>query len=91
MLLVSFWEALLYSLPPKVWGEGTFSKKSFSWLQGRGWRVTNFESKFLGPLFYMGGATNDQVIPMGEDFRKMFSNLNTVNLKVFPNYIAIFT
>ena len=53
--------------------------------------MTNFESKFLGPLFYMGGATNDQVIPMGEDFRKMFSNLNTVNLKVFPNYIAIFT
>ena len=31
LLSVLFWDTLSWCLPPKVWGGGLFSKKSFSW------------------------------------------------------------
>ena len=51
-----------------------------------------FLSKCTGELFYMGGLMIRSYQGKGGKFINAFpSNLNTVNLKIFPNYGGIFT
>ena len=74
----------MVSLPPKVWGGGTFSKKCFSW-------GTNFGVKTYREIVLHEG-TNDQMIPRGKEFHKMlFPFIWTINLKIFPSHGGIFT
>ena len=77
-------------------GRRDFFQKKLFMVAGKGWGGGGgggkiLKANFEGRCSTWARGTNDQVIPRGEDFRKMFSNLKTVNLKVFPNYSAIFT
>ena len=49
---------------------------------------------FLANLWWVAlfMMTNDQIMPRIESFTNaFFSNLNTLNLKIFPNHDGIFT
>ena len=69
-----------------VWGN-TFLKKCFSQQMGK----QTFWANLWGGCCSTWGI-NDQIMPRMEEFHKCFSsNLNTVNLKVFPNHGWIYT
>ena len=67
------------SSPKKIWEEFFLLKKLFLVEQ-------TFLGKFMRGLFYMG--SNDQIMQGGtKSFTDAFcSNLNSVNLKIFPGH-----
>ena len=79
-LILLFWETLSWFLLLQKYGEGRrFSKKTFS------------RGKFMEGLFYIEGLMIKSFQGEGVSKNAFSSNLNNVNLKIFPNHDGIFT